>query len=175
MVHGLVREAEQASFSPLVFSTTGGREGRNQCFTVMWLTVYLAAALPVLVRLWLLFNALYHFLYSVQLQYASVEAHSFRITLPMPSQRWAASTETIRATMCFFTCPACTIFSWGWQARAVHLDRGKIISIATSILAYAGCSNFNISYSMNKIGYCVPYQPPTVATTLRCQLFSIIN
>jgi len=29
MVHGLVREAEQASFSPLVFSTTGGREGRN--------------------------------------------------------------------------------------------------------------------------------------------------
>ena len=37
----------------------------------------------------------------IHLQCATVEAGQFFIALPMPPLRWIASTETIRAIMCY--------------------------------------------------------------------------
>ena len=100
--------------------TTGAGYGKggNSFFTVVWLTIYLAAALLVTVRLWLLSDAHCLFLYFGQLQCAYVEVGPSRIAPLMPLLRWAAlmSTGTFKLSAIWsflFSCPARAFFVLG--------------------------------------------------------------
>ena len=109
---------EQASFTPLVFATTGGMGREAIVFYRRWLTIYLAAALLVTVRLWLLSDAHCLFLYFGQLQCAYVEVGPSRIAPLMPLLRWAAlmSTGTFKLLAIWsflFSCPARAFFVLG--------------------------------------------------------------
>ena len=68
--------------------------GNSFFFTVVWLTIYLAAALLATVRLWRLSYAHCLFLYFGQLQCAYVEVDPSRIAPVMPLLRWAVLMNT---------------------------------------------------------------------------------
>ena len=97
-----------------------------------WLTIYLAAALLVTVRLWLLSDAHCLFLYFGQLQCAYVEVGPSRIAPLMSLLRWAAlmSTGTFKLSAIWsflFSCPAHAFFVLGVVGKGSPSSPGKKI------------------------------------------------
>ena len=99
-----VREVELASFTPLVFATTGGMEGRRPYSIDVSLIYSPARALWPIVPPWPGSEAYYHFPCFGQRRRASVAAGPSRIDQLMPLLRWAWLTVTRTTDLSLFSC-----------------------------------------------------------------------
>ena len=101
-----VREVEQASFTPLAFSTTGGMGGEALTFYRRLTDMLLATAQHLIVALWRGFAAHCHFHCFVLLQCASGEHNPSFIVPTMLPRKWAILLALGTFSRPPFSCPA---------------------------------------------------------------------
>ena len=106
-------KVEQASFTPLVFATTGGMEKEAMAFTDAWpayclTAIWLRTAVP-----WHGWGAHSLFLCCDLLQCASVEAGPSRSVMPEMGHLDGHRNYWVPLFL-FFSCPVHANWCWGW-------------------------------------------------------------